>query len=36
MKRLLMLTILALPLLSSLGGCVVYDEHGGYYHHYWR
>jgi hypothetical protein len=38
MKRLLMLSLLALPLLASLGACVVYDEHGGYYHHpyYWR
>lgn len=38
MKRLLMLTLLALPLLAALGGCVVYDEHGGYYHHpyYWH
>jgi hypothetical protein len=34
MKRMLMLAVLALPLLGSLGGCVVYDG-GGYHHHYW-
>jgi hypothetical protein len=37
MKRLLMLTLLALPLLGPLGGCVIYDEHGSYHHpYYWR
>ena len=38
MERLLTLAILALPLLATLSGCIVYDEHGGgYYHHYyWR
>ncbi len=36
MKRVLLVTLAALPLLASLGGCVIYDEHGGYDHHYWR
>jgi hypothetical protein len=39
MKRMLMLALVALPLISALGGCVVYDEHGGYWHHHgwdWR
>jgi hypothetical protein len=36
MKHKLMLMLLALPLLSGLGGCIVYDD--GYYHrgHYWH
>jgi hypothetical protein len=36
MKRKLMLMLLALPLLSGLGGCIVYDD--GHYHrgHYWH
>lgn len=36
MKRTLMLALLALPLLTSLGGCIVYADRGGYYHHDWR
>ena len=38
MKRKLMLVLLALPLLSVLGGCVVYPAGGGYYGHphYWH
>jgi hypothetical protein len=35
MKRMLMLALLALPLLTSLGGCIVYGD-GGYYHPYWH
>ena len=35
MKRLLLLTFLALPLLG-LGGCVVYDDDGGWHHHEWH
>lgn len=35
MKRMLMLALLALPLLGSLGGCIVYDDGGGYHHHHW-
>ena len=36
MKRKLMLMLLTLPLLSALGGCIVYDD--GYYYrgHEWR
>jgi hypothetical protein len=36
MKRKLLLILFALPLLSGLGGCIVYD--GGFDHrgHYWR
>ena len=35
MTRKLVLAVLALPLLlSTLGGCVVYE--GGYHHHYWH
>jgi hypothetical protein len=30
MKRQLMLALLVLPLLSALGGCIVYDD--GFYH----
>ena len=34
MKRMLMLALLAIPLMGSLSGCVVYE--GGYHHHpYW-
>jgi hypothetical protein len=34
MKRALILTLLALPLLCS--GCIIYDRDGGYHHpHYW-
>jgi hypothetical protein len=38
MIRKLVLATFALPLLlSALGGCVVYERDGGYYHHhYWR
>lgn len=40
MKRQMMLILLVLPLLSALGGCLVYDEgyyHRGYWHgHEWR
>jgi hypothetical protein len=38
MKRTLLLALLAMPLLTALGGCIVYDERGGYYHHrsYWH
>lgn len=36
MKRMLMLVLLALPLLASLGGCIVYGD-GGYGHpYYWH
>ena len=36
MKRMLTLVLLALPLLSSLGGCIIY-ERGGYGHpYYWH
>jgi len=35
MKRMLMLTVLALPLLGALGGCVVYEGGGGYHHHWY-
>jgi len=37
MKRTLLLALIALPLLTSLGGCIIYDERGGYHRHYdWR
>jgi len=36
MKRKLMLVFLALPLLTGLGGCVVYTDGGYYHHHYWH
>jgi hypothetical protein len=37
MNRKLILALIALPLLlSTLGGCVVYERDGGYYHHYWH
>lgn len=38
MKRKLMLALLALPILASLGGCIIYPAGGGYYDHphYWH
>ncbi len=37
MKRKLMLALVALPLLSALGGCVIYPAGGYYGHpHYWH
>lgn len=37
MKRLLLLALLALPLLATLGGCVVFEDRDGYDHHrYWN
>ena len=37
MKRALMLALLVLPLLGTLGGCVVYPAGGYYGHpHYWH
>lgn len=37
MKRMLMLGLIALPLLASLGGCIVYGGGGYYGHpHYWH
>ena len=37
MTRKLVLAVLAVPLLlSTLGGCVIYDRDGGYHHHYWH
>ena len=36
MTRKLILAVLALPLLLSALGCVVYEDGGYYHHHYWH